>query len=213
LNKKKIETNDKKSQELFKKLVEHITDTCAMIYQSLPPITSWGDTEMNKRPANINWISNGIKVESWDAWEHTSKPKSYNQIEIINAFLYFIDLRGIVKVETESWPTFLGITLKFEDGAPLSSVIKRLNKGIREFEKFTGYDVSTSYTQGEASKVKGKIKRNAELDHNVVVSYNVIIVKEDNKKSLSIKEVDSNRKIIMNGVSCAKHEFQKLKGD
>lgn len=88
----------------------------------------------------VKWIFNEIMIFSFHL--HALK-ENYDTVEITSCFLYFIDCKLIVKVETiSSSTTYMTIRLFLKEGTNLDAFLCTVKEDIERFEQFTGYKVT-----------------------------------------------------------------------
>jgi len=179
---------DEKANEAleFNKLLVNIREEMKKQYQYFLSLYTPSGFMIADEPTRPKvWISNGLKVESWD---NELILKKYDQVELISAFLYFINLDNIDKVETQSLAEMIFITLHYKDGNSLNAIVKRLKKGVKLFEDFTGHKVRLERTNGDIkSTIKAKVSRKKDYTVNVMVEYAIFI--DDIEPQIELKKL------------------------
>lgn len=136
-----------------------------------------------------SWAYNGIKVtDKSKIKDIVTKIKvlGYDYISRINAFLYCIDTKGIIKVETESRKYFIDIALAYEDGISIDTALKRVKQGIEEFEKLTNNKVETVFKY-EAFDHKDHLFRKKRTHKRVKIIYQIQIT--ENIKDNDLEDI------------------------
>ena len=136
-----------------------------------------------------SWVYGGIKVtDKSKIKDIVTKIKvlEYDYISRINAFLYCIDTKGIIKVETESRKYFIDIALAYEDGISIDTALKRVKQGIEEFEKLTNNKVETVFKY-EAFDHKDHLFRKKRTHKRVKIIYQIQIT--ENIKDNDLEDI------------------------